>query len=324
MNNPKISILIPLYNDPVGIKNTLNSIKNQIFENFEVILVNDGCTDESVTTAKNVFPKIRIIDQVNSGISIALNNGIHHCRGEFIARIDAGDIANPLWLEKLRKFLDSNPSIGAVGCHINLIDEKGNYLGTCNYELDHVTIVKELLRGNSPLTHSGSLIREELLKKVDCYDPFYNGKEDFELWSKISLISKLANYDEVLINIRTISYGISFNSNHLDHLIKLALLERKFRNDQDFTKINQKSRQKFIANYSHSKLKHYLYFEKRGIFLLRSGYRKGAIIFLINSLKLNPFRLKSLFGLIFALFLPIKFFKFSKKIIQGINEKTDY
>lgn len=105
-----ISVIIPTYQHGKIIKRCLNSIFNQTYKNYEVIVVNDGSTDNTAKVLKNYSRRIKIIFQENKGANIARNNGFKHAQGEFIIFCDADVVAKKTMLEKMLKALEENPS----------------------------------------------------------------------------------------------------------------------------------------------------------------------------------------------------------------------
>src|SRR3990172_94357 len=174
--NPLVSILIPMFNGGSGIASTLGSILNQSYTNYEVIIVNDGSTDNGPDIARDVMPKARIISKENGGIANALNIGLLSCQGIFLARLDCFDQTLPGRLESQVAFLETHPQIGLVGGQVLLFDEAGD-IGVSRYPTDSITIERQLLRGHSDIVHPACLIRMDLLKSIGAYDPFYEGVE---------------------------------------------------------------------------------------------------------------------------------------------------
>jgi glycosyltransferase involved in cell wall biosynthesis len=110
---PFYTIIIPLYNKEAHIKATLDSVLAQTFENFEVIIVNDGSTDRSMDIISTFKDKrIQIINKKNEGVSTARNLGIKNAKGDFIAFLDADDIWYPTHLEDLKNLIAHFPNCG--------------------------------------------------------------------------------------------------------------------------------------------------------------------------------------------------------------------
>ena len=134
-----ISIIIPLYNKAHTIINTLNTVINQSYKDFEIIIVNDGSTDNGVEIISNSFndSRIKIFNQTNSGVSIARNNGAKHATGEWIVFLDADDEWMPNFLETIYKIINSYP--------------KADMIGTAGYHKDFCTGIVSLMAINKYL-----------------------------------------------------------------------------------------------------------------------------------------------------------------------------
>ncbi len=205
MNSPLVSVIIPIYNAEKYLKDTINSVLSQTYNHWELILVDDGSTDNSITICQQLLnKKIQIIQQENGGVSSALNTGISQSQGEYLAFLDADD----LWLtEKLAKHiahLESNPDVGVSFSPSAFIDEQGNSLnGKTNPKLTHITPV-DLFRGNPLGNGSSAVVRRQTLEEIkfsdrswgtgkdngdrDCYfDEQIRASQDIEYIIRISL-----------------------------------------------------------------------------------------------------------------------------------------
>ncbi|MFA7192131.1 MAG: glycosyltransferase [Candidatus Paceibacterota bacterium] len=154
----KVSIIMPTYNGSKWIKRAIDSIKAQSYTDWELLVVDDGSTDDTGSIIKDLAlndHRIRYIkNDQNMGIQKTLNRGLREALGVYIARIDDDDI----WcdIEKLAKqveFLDKNPEYSLVGTNVILIDEKGNEISKSNRESSDLNIRKIILSKN-PFAHS--------------------------------------------------------------------------------------------------------------------------------------------------------------------------
>ena len=128
MNNPLISVLLPVYNEEKYISQSIESVLNQTYRNFELIIIDDGSTDNSIDII-NSYNDPRIIllkNERNLHIAKSLNNGFQHASGDFIARIDGNDIAVNTRFEKQMHYLSNHPKCGVVFSPVLKIDEDGN------------------------------------------------------------------------------------------------------------------------------------------------------------------------------------------------------
>lgn len=194
-----VSIVLPVYNGAKYLRGAITSILQQTFSNFELIIVNDGSTDDSaVIIAEFHDPRIQIITQVNQGLRGALNAGIARASGTFIARMDQDDISLPERLAKQVAFLETHPDHVLVGTTYAYIDEEGKLFGVYPALLDDENIKRELFTKN-PFGHGTVMFRA---------DDYRNGKysyqqeavhmEDYDLWFQFARAGKYANLADVL------------------------------------------------------------------------------------------------------------------------------
>jgi glycosyltransferase involved in cell wall biosynthesis len=176
-SSPQVSVIIPCYNHGQFIDETINSVLAQTFDNFEIIVVNDGSTDPF--TVKHLrqldFPKTRVVHTDNQGLSSARNNGIREARGEYILPLDADDRIGPTYLEQAVRLLDENPDLGIVYCRAMLF-------GDVNTEwLLPEFSVRQMLLDN--IIFCSALFRCQDWRQVGGYDTdFRCGWEDYDFW----------------------------------------------------------------------------------------------------------------------------------------------
>mgnify|MGYP005630907731 CR=1 FL=1 len=320
-----------MYNAGVGVQATLQSIASQTIQDFEIIIVDDGSTDNSVAIAHKKSPQAKIIHQKNTGISGALNHGLSHCKGKYIARIDCLDLALPKRLENQLDELESNPNLGVVGGHI-ILYENNIDIGLCKYPLRADEIELEILSGNCPVPHSGATLRSSVFKKTGVYDLFYNGREDFELWTRISLEAEITNVNTPIMRILSTRSGISYDGGRLSPLVALALIERQSRRKKGCLWKDEKLRSDFKitsrrneTSMSNNKQLNALFYTKRAGFLLKSGNKKAALQEFFNAIKHNRTHKKAWIGIMRALLIPHKIDRllilYYKKITYKISFK---
>ncbi|MCM8824400.1 MAG: glycosyltransferase [Candidatus Omnitrophica bacterium] len=197
---PKVSVIMAAYNEEKNISKAIESILSQTFENFEFIIINDGSTDRTEEIIKKYQKKttrIHLISKENTGLADSLNLGIRHSRGEYIARMDADDIADEKRLEIQVNFLENNPEIALVGSWCYLIDLDNNRRIECRSPILDKEIRKYMQKDN-PFIHSSVMMRRSVIKKVGGYDRI-QGMEDYGLWIRIAKNYKVANIPMFLI-----------------------------------------------------------------------------------------------------------------------------
>ena len=162
MNHPKISVLMPVYNAEKFLNESIDSILNQTFKDFEFIIINDASTDKTdriIKSYKN--PMIKIINnKVNIGLTKSLNKGLGIAQGEYIARQDADDVSIPERLDKQYNYLEEHRQIFLVGTGVYYIDEKGN-VKTIGKPLTGPELIKKTLFTNNCIYHPSIMFRNE-------------------------------------------------------------------------------------------------------------------------------------------------------------------
>ena len=205
---PKISVLMPAYNVEKYIAESIESILNQTFTDFEFLIINDGSTDGTAQIIKEYAKKdkrIRFIDnKKNQGLIAVLNQGLDLCTGEYIARMDSDDISLPERFAKQVEYMEMHPECGLLGtAGQNFGADTNTY-----YSPEHVDMF-DLLRGVG-FYHPSVMMRKSVMDKYNLrYDPRYYLVEDLELWSRMLHVTQECNLPEVLIKYRVHASSVS-------------------------------------------------------------------------------------------------------------------
>ncbi len=200
---PQISVVMACYNAMPYLPSAIDSIRNQSFNDWELIVVNDGSTDTSLEyllSIANEEPRLRIETQRNQGQQAAANRGIRLATAPLIARMDADDVAPPQRLEKQLAYLNSHPQVGLVGGQIKRMGEHKSGLPS-NLPLDHATIVAGLLKNHHTLCNGTILFRKELFDQVGGYWK-HNIAEDWDMFLRISDVAQIVNLPDLLLTMR--------------------------------------------------------------------------------------------------------------------------
>ncbi len=207
--NQFVSVVIPVFNAQAFLKDAIASILEQSFRNIEVICVNDGSTDgtsEILEWFREKDSRIRLIQQANSGIVEALNNGCMAARGSWICRMDADDLAVPNRLSRQIEYVEElerrRIPVVALGTSILEIDERSRPIGVQSLPTEHDAIVRRLEEGRPGLFHPTALIRRSTFGQVGGYRKEYQWIEDHDLWMRLSQHGRLANLQEPLLCYR--------------------------------------------------------------------------------------------------------------------------
>lgn len=210
MDKPMVTVLMSVYNGERFLKEAIDSILNQTFTDFEFLIINDGSTDRSVEIIESYEdPRIRLINnEKNLKLIASLNKGISLARGKYIARMDCDDVSMPDRLEKEVNFLENSLDYGLVGTYYTVIDGEGKDQYNVSYPSSN-ELIKLFLSLNCPLAHGSIMGRTELFKQNLYGSEESYAVEDYELWTRMSKVTKIHNIPEYLFKYRV--YGESFS-----------------------------------------------------------------------------------------------------------------
>lgn len=205
-----ISIVMPVYNSEKFLRESIESILNQTYKDFEFIIINDGSTDNSlkiINKYSEIDNRIIMISRENKGLVYSLNEGMHVAKYDYIARMDADDIAMPQRLQKQIDFLEKNEEIDILGTMVSVIgdiseEEKVKNEKRLNIIFEDENVRKKIINYWYCLAHSSIMLKKSVIKKLNGY---MNCKsEDLNLWLR-ALKSGFKIYK---INERLIQYRI--------------------------------------------------------------------------------------------------------------------
>jgi glycosyltransferase involved in cell wall biosynthesis len=203
--NNLVTVLLPVYNAEKYLKESLNSILNQTYQNIEILLINDASTDRTEELIKNYTDsRIRVIhNETNIGLAATLNKGISLANGKYIARMDADDISYRERLERQVKYLEENPSVGVLGTSIKYFGQSKflNKFPECHESC------KTHLLFNVCCGHPTVIYRKSIFaSKPRWYkEELRQYSEEYDLYLNLIDVAKFANLPEVLLKYRTFS-----------------------------------------------------------------------------------------------------------------------
>ena len=213
MKNIDITVYIPNYNYGKFLQDSIDSVLNQTFKNFELIIIDDGSIDNSKKILKKYFfhKKIRIINQKNKGLVKCCNTAIRASNGRFVLRLDADDYLKKNALENFYNKINSDRNIGLVFSDYFIIDDKKNILKK-NKMMNYEKKVKLL---DIPSHGACSIIRKEYILETNLYDEDIDRQDGYDLWLKFFRRYKVANISKALWYYRQHSSSLSFNKYEL-------------------------------------------------------------------------------------------------------------
>ncbi|WP_150268442.1 glycosyltransferase family 2 protein [Paenibacillus tepidiphilus] len=188
---PRISVILPVFNNAMYLQEAVNTILMQTLTDLELIIIDDGSTDGSAGIIHELKDaRVRkVFHAVNMGIVTSLNQGLDLARGEYVARMDSDDIAALNRLEVQAYFMDQHPEIDICGTGYTT-----NYLGPVKINPMHHEEIKVWLLFHSCLLHPSVMMRRSTIDRLGIrYDYNYPHAEDYELWNRLSSVAKLAN-----------------------------------------------------------------------------------------------------------------------------------
>ncbi len=207
MPPPKVSLLIPVYNAESTIQPALASVRKQTFSDFEIVVVDDGSTDDTAALLLDIAkdePRLRIINADHGGIVDALNIGISECRGELVARMDADDICHPRRLEMQVGLMDSRLDVSVCSSLVWMFPRSNLLGGLASYErwLNSIITSEQIARDmfvESPIAHPTAMMRRRELVEIGGYEE-HGWPEDYDLWLRYHTAGrKFAKVDSTLL-----------------------------------------------------------------------------------------------------------------------------
>lgn len=203
---PAVTVIIPSYNYANFLTESVESVLGQTFSDFELIIVDDGSTDDTAEIVKKYLcdPRIHYIYQENRGLSAARNAGIMRARGYYIALLDADDAWLPWKLERQVNVMEEQgPEVALVYCFFEFVDEKSEVLEVVDRPILKDPSFNDLMHTNWVLGSGSSvLIRKSVFDRVGYFDEEMKSLEDLNMWLRILHEFDSARVNEVLVRIR--------------------------------------------------------------------------------------------------------------------------
>jgi glycosyltransferase involved in cell wall biosynthesis len=282
MKDPIVSVIIPTYNRAYLIERAIQSVLNQTYHNFEIIIVDDGSTDNTEEVIKKFLKYDKRINYIkyekNKGGSAARNTGIKAARGEYIAFQDSDDEWFSEKLEKqMRVFENVSSEVGVVYTGFwRIEDKKKKYIPSDKISHKEGNIHNELLEGNF-VGMPTVIIRKECFEKVGMFDENLPRLQDWELIIRLSKYYDFKCIDEPLLVSYYISDSISSNNEALHNAFEIILIKHF-----NFFIKNKKLLSKYYYNLGID------------MFLKNDNFKKGKDC-LIKSFKVYPYNIKHFF-----------------------------
>lgn len=224
-SNPKVTVVVPAYNVSTTISETLRSIFNQTFSDFEIIVVDDGSTDGTSSLLKQIkHPALRVVRQVNRGLAGARNTGLSLAAGQYVAFCDSDDLWEPEKLELHVRHLDERSDVGISYAGSSLIDDQGKFLKTVQRPKLGVVSAGDVFKRNPIGNGSAAVVRKAAFDAITYwptqeterrwwFDETLRQSEDIDAWLRFALSTdwKIEGIPGFLTRYRINSGGLSAN-----------------------------------------------------------------------------------------------------------------
>ncbi|MEM8864346.1 MAG: glycosyltransferase [Planctomycetota bacterium] len=202
---PTVSVIMAVYNGDRFLREAVDSVLAQTFTDFELVVVDDGSTDQSPAMLDSYAAsdeRVVLLRQENQGLTKSLNTAIAAARGKYLARMDGDDICLPERFAKQVAFLDSHPEVALVGTGMHSIDASGDRLGTRRLESDHAKLDAAHMLGGSSLVHPSIMVRAAAMAQIGGYAEQYRTSQDLDLFLRLAEVGTLTNLTEPLLLYR--------------------------------------------------------------------------------------------------------------------------
>jgi glycosyltransferase involved in cell wall biosynthesis len=213
VESPRVSVLLPVYNGASFLAASIDSVLSQSFEDFELLILNDGSIDDSASIARSYSDRrIRYFEHSNMGLPATLNEGARVARGEFLFRQDQDDLSYPARFARQVAYLDEHPDVAVLGTWARIFVDGDSTIPYRyhRHPTTHAAVAFSTIF-DSTFVHSSVAMRRSAFEALGGYscDPLRQPPEDFELWSRMCLRYKVANLAEVLVDYREVASSMS-------------------------------------------------------------------------------------------------------------------
>jgi glycosyltransferase involved in cell wall biosynthesis len=233
MSEPRVSVVMPLYNAARHLPQSLDSVLAQTFTDFEIIAVDDGSSDRTLKILREYEardPRLRVLSRPNTGIVGALNDGLSMARPPLIARMDGDDVCLPTRFERQVAYMDEHPECVLLGSQVLLIDDDGSPI--CPHpqtRYAHGEIDDAHLGTGWPVVHPSIMLRKAAVERVGRYREQYKWLEDLDLFLRLAEIGKLANLRETLLHYRLHLASVCHTQTDVQAKLRRQMREETYR-----------------------------------------------------------------------------------------------
>ena len=208
---PETSVILSTHNNAAFLAAAIDSILGQTYQDFELIVVDDGSTDDTqAVLAMYNDQRVRVlVNPTQQGLPRSLNHALVAAQGEFIARMDGDDVVHPERLAHQLAYLKQQPSVGSLGTQVVRIDTNNREIGGYPHlPLKHSLIAWHLFL-DVAILHATTVTRRSVLDTVGHYNPVYPVTEDLDLWLRLLFVTRFANLPQKLYHYRRHHHSVT-------------------------------------------------------------------------------------------------------------------
>ncbi|WP_204106044.1 MULTISPECIES: glycosyltransferase [Spirulina sp. CCY15215] len=223
---PKISIIIPVYNGEKTIRETIDSVFAQTFQDWELIISNDGSSDRTLEIVTAISdPRIRIISDVNAGLSESRNRGIKMAIGAYISFLDADDLWSPDKLEAQLQALENNPEAAVAYSWTDYIDDRGNWVRSGLHLSPQGNVLSELFLHNFLENGSNLLVRREAIDRIGYFETSLTSVQDWDFYLRLADRYHFVpvSRSQIFYRISDTSFSTNLQRHHSQSLLVIEL-----------------------------------------------------------------------------------------------------
>lgn len=271
-----VSVVMAVFNGAEYIRESLHSILNQTFQDFELIIVDDASTDNTVNVIKEYKDDriVLICNDENMKLPKSLNKGIKFARGKYIIRMDADDICMPNRFAKQVSFMEKHPDIAASSGNYYTIDDRGKIKRKFGLKIRSWRLTGKMLNRYvlipSPLVHPAAIIRKKIFDEGILYNEDYTSAQDYELWLNIHRFYKLGNIPDVILKYRIHEKSISVSKRKKQLLNAYKIFQKYSAKKISFDDFKNIMRFEYTYNPIHSAKMFYFVFGYIDIVFIKS------------------------------------------------------
>jgi len=292
MSNRTLSVILPIFNGMPYLREAIQSLLNQSFQDFVIIVIDNGSNDSTAEYIQSLNnDKIKYLKLEEKNLVKALNTGLGNAESPFIARMDADDVVHPRRFENQINFLNSNKDISLIGTRGYYLSKTGRRKIKINCPLNHKDIIQSMLDSKYAIIHPSIMLRKQVFEKYGGYNNEFCDCEDFEFFLRIGDKIKFANLPDYLYSLR-IRDGSIMMKDAKKRTEQYYLVSQKYytnynvSNNNEARKINKISFMQKLDTLS-------IAIYRKGLNSYLNVNFFGGIIYFMAASILNPLRLMS-------------------------------